>query len=558
MSYQVLARKWRPKSFDQLVGQAHIVKALSHSLDQDRLHHAYLFTGTRGVGKTTLGRILAKAFNCEAGVSATPCGTCGACNDIDRGRFVDLLEIDAASNTGVDNMRELLENALYAPTVGRFKVYLIDEVHMLSKPAFNAILKTLEEPPAHIKFIFATTDPQKIPVTVLSRCLRLNLRPMTSDAIEDRLKYVLSEERVPFDVESLALIARSAQGSMRDALSLLDQAIAYGSGTVALDGVRAMLGTVDDTHLLELVERLAKSDASGLWHMAETMGSEGVAFDGVLVELGRLLHNLAVAQTVPDAIGADAPHRGRLVDLAKRLPPETVQLWYQIVMNGIKDYSWAPDPFAGFTMTLLRMLSFVPSDSLPNTITPVARAQSESVQQPAPEAPTLHAQFEAAESPGDPPAQKTKTSERQNEEASAVEMQTSISAFDGDWPGLVKRLRVGGMARMLAQHAELVRVDDDGFHLGVLAAQKHLLEKGFQEKLGEAVRAELGLPVRLHFSVCATVNDSPAQRDSARLAAEHAKAADAIAADPFVQQLIQDFEGSIVGASVKPISVQEK
>lgn len=558
MSYQVLARKWRPKSFDQLVGQAHIVKALSHSLDQDRLHHAYLFTGTRGVGKTTLGRILAKAFNCEAGVSATPCGTCGACNDIDRGRFVDLLEIDAASNTGVDNMRELLESALYVPTVGRFKVYLIDEVHMLSKPAFNAILKTLEEPPAHIKFIFATTDPQKIPVTVLSRCLRLNLRPMTSDAIEDRLKYVLSEERVPFDGESLALIARSAQGSMRDALSLLDQAIAYGSGTVALDGVRAMLGTVDDTHLLELVERLEKRDATGLWRMAEAMASEGVAFDGVLAELGRLLHTLAVAHTVPDAVGANTPHRGRLVDLAKRLQPETVQLWYQIVMNGIKDYGWAPDPFAGFTMTLLRMLSFVPSDSLPDSISPAGYTPSERPHQAIPEASTRQPQSIAGECSADSAAQAASRSEPQKDEAPAVERQASISAFDGDWPGLVRRLRLGGMARMLAQHSELIRVDEDGFHLGVPSAQKHLLEKSFQDKLGDAVRAELGFAVRLHFGICATVNDSLAQREAARLAADQARAADAIAADPFVKQLIQDFDGTIVGASVKPISVQEK
>ncbi len=361
MTYQVLARKWRPKRFADLVGQEHVVRALSNALKESRLHHAYLLTGTRGVGKTTIARILAKSLNCETGTTAEPCGVCQACTQIDAGRFVDLLEIDAASNTGIDNIREVLENAQYTPTMGRFKVYIIDEVHMLSKSAFNAMLKTLEEPPAHVKFILATTDPQKVPVTVLSRCLQFSLRNMTPQQVAGHLAHVLETEGVTFEAPALALLGRAAAGSMRDALSLLDQAIAYGVGDVREDGVRAMLGAVDQRYLFALLEALADADGARLIREVEALVARGIGFDSALAELALLLHQLALAQTVPDAIAADEPERDALFALAQRLDAEDVQLYYQIALHGRRDLALAPDEHAGFSMTMLRMLAFHPA-----------------------------------------------------------------------------------------------------------------------------------------------------------------------------------------------------
>ena len=324
MTYQVLARKWRPKTFDSLVGQEHVVRALTHALTEKRLHHAYLFTGTRGVGKTTLARILAKSFNCETGITATPCGVCSACTEIDSGRFVDLLEVDAATNTKVDEMRQLLENAVYAPTRGRFKVYVIDEVHMLSNSAFNAMLKTLEEPPEHVKFILATTDPQKIPVTVLSRCLQFNLKQMTPQLITGHLKHILGIEAISAENGALNLLSRSASGSMRDALSLLDQAIAHGAGKVEEAQVRDMLGTVDLDYLFSILDCLLAGDAAGMLQVAEDMATRSLSFDEALQELASLFTRLQVAQLAPHAIADDLPERGRILDLAARLDPEFV------------------------------------------------------------------------------------------------------------------------------------------------------------------------------------------------------------------------------------------
>ena len=360
MTYQVLARKWRPKRFADLVGQEHVVRALSNALRDSRLHHAYLLTGTRGVGKTTIARILAKSLNCEAGVGAEPCGECAACRQIDGGRFVDLLEIDAASNTGIDNIREVLENAQYAPSIGRFKVYIIDEVHMLSKSAFNAMLKTLEEPPAHVKFILATTDPQKVPVTVLSRCLQFNLRNMTPQQIASHLATVLEQEGVSCEPAALALLSRAAAGSMRDALSLLDQAIAYGVGEVREEGVRAMLGAVDRRYLLSLGEALADGDGARLMREAAALAERSIGFDGALSEMALMWHQVALAQTVPGALADDEPERDALLALGQRIAPEDVQLYYQIALHGRKDLALAPDELCGFTMSLLRMLAFHP------------------------------------------------------------------------------------------------------------------------------------------------------------------------------------------------------
>src|SRR5687768_17416581 len=350
MSYQVLARKWRPKDFGSLVGQEHVVRALRHALEQKRLHHAYLFTGTRGVGKTTIARILAKCLNCETGITPEPCGKCSACLEIDGGRFVDLLEVDAATNTKVDEMRQLLDTAQYSPTRGRFKVYVIDEVHMLSTSAFNAMLKTLEEPPEHLKFILATTDPQKIPVTVLSRCLQFNLKQMPPASIVTHLSGVLQKEAIQFESEALALIARAAAGSMRDALSLLDQAIAHGGGKVATAAVSDMLGAVDQTHLLRLLESLAAGDAAAAAGIADEMQARSLSFDAALGDLASLLLRIALAQSVPDALEDDLPERPRIAGLAAGLDAESVQLYYQIALQGREDLPLAPDEHAGFLM----------------------------------------------------------------------------------------------------------------------------------------------------------------------------------------------------------------
>ena len=359
-AYQVLARKWRPKTFADLVGQQHVVKALRNALDKGRLHHAYLLTGTRGVGKTTIARILAKSLNCENAHQGEPCGQCQSCQDIDAGRFVDLLEIDAASNTGIDNIREVLENAQYAPTSGKYKVYIIDEVHMLSKSAFNAMLKTLEEPPEHVKFILATTDPHKVPITVLSRCLQFVLRNMTAQQVADHLAYVLDSEQIDYEPNALALIGRAANGSMRDALSLLDQAIAMTSGSVTETDIRHMIGAVDKRYLFDLMYALSQKDSSKLIQIAQEMANNAIGFDNALNELAILWQRLALIKMVPNAIAQDDPEHEQLTQLTQYFHNEQIQLYYQCVIHGKKDLAFAPDEYAGFVMTLLRMLAFAP------------------------------------------------------------------------------------------------------------------------------------------------------------------------------------------------------
>ena len=372
MSYQVLARKYRPKSFETLVGQEHVVRALTHALEQQRLHHAYLFTGTRGVGKTTLSRILSKSLNCEAGITAKPCGVCEACTAIDAGRFVDYIEMDAASNRGVDEMAQLLEQAVYAPSNARFKVYMIDEVHMLTNHAFNSMLKTLEEPPEHVKFILATTDPQKIPVTVLSRCLQFNLKQMPPGHIVGHLENILGQEGITFDPPALRLLAQGAHGSMRDALSLTDQAIAYAAGKVTLEAVQGMLGALDQSYLIRVLDALASNDGAGLLAVADEMATRSLSYSAALQDLGTLLHRIALAQTVPAALPEDVPERDAIIRLAGSFDAEEVQLYYQIAVHGRNELSLAPDEYAGFSMTLLRMLAFRPGVGGAET-KPVAR-----------------------------------------------------------------------------------------------------------------------------------------------------------------------------------------
>ncbi|SDL00538.1 DNA polymerase III, gamma subunit /DNA polymerase III, tau subunit [Pseudomonas delhiensis] len=362
MSYQVLARKWRPRSFREMVGQAHVLKALINALDNQRLHHAYLFTGTRGVGKTTIARILAKCLNCETGISSTPCGQCSVCREIDEGRFVDLIEVDAASRTKVEDTRELLDNVQYAPSRGRYKVYLIDEVHMLSSHSFNALLKTLEEPPPHVKFLLATTDPQKLPVTILSRCLQFSLKNMPPERVVEHLTQVLGAENVPFEEDALWLLGRAADGSMRDAMSLTDQAIAFGEGKVLAADVRAMLGTLDHGQVYGVLHALLEGDARALLDAVRHLAEQGPDWGGVLAEILNVLHRVAIAQVLPDAVDNGQGDRDKVLTLAQALPGEDVQFYYQMGLIGRRDLPLAPDPRSGFEMVLLRMLAFRPAD----------------------------------------------------------------------------------------------------------------------------------------------------------------------------------------------------
>lgn len=393
MSYQVLARKYRPRSFDTLVGQEHVVRALTHALEQQRLHHAYLFTGTRGVGKTTLSRILAKSLNCQGpdgngGITAQPCGVCDACVAIDAGRFVDYIEMDAASNRGVDEMAQLLEQAVYAPSNARFKVYMIDEVHMLTNHAFNSMLKTLEEPPEHVKFILATTDPQKIPVTVLSRCLQFNLKQMPPGHIISHLDNILGQENIEFEAPALRLLAQGAHGSMRDALSLTDQAIAYAAGKVTLEAVQGMLGALDQSYLIRVLDALAVQDGAGLLAVADEMATRSLSYNAALQDLATLLHQIALAQTVPAALAEDLPQREDIVRLASQFSAEEAQLFYQIVVHGRNELGLAPDEYAGFSMTLLRLLAFRPvaanAAAAGGTPAPAARPQAAAPSRPNP------------------------------------------------------------------------------------------------------------------------------------------------------------------------------
>ncbi len=408
MSYQVLARKYRPKNFETLVGQEHVVRALTHALRTGRLHHAYLFTGTRGVGKTTLSRILAKSLNCvgpdgQGGITAEPCGVCEACRAIDAGRFVDYIEMDAASNRGVDEMAQLLEQAVYAPSNARFKVYMIDEVHMLTNHAFNAMLKTLEEPPPHVKFILATTDPQKIPVTVLSRCLQFNLKQMPPGHIVGHLENILGQEGVAFEQPALRLLAQGAHGSMRDALSLTDQAIAYAAGQVTLDAVQGMLGALDQSYLVRLLDALLAQDGADLMAVADEMASRSLSYNGALQDLGTLLHRIALAQSVPSAVPQDLPELNDILRLAQAFDAQEVQLYYQIAVHGRNEIGLAPDEYAGFTMTLLRMLAFRPGQGGAE-LPPSAPAASAPGHAPAARAAAVAAASHAAVAPARPAA----------------------------------------------------------------------------------------------------------------------------------------------------------
>ena len=501
MSYQVLARKWRPRDFAGLVGQEHVVRALRHALEEKRLHHAYLFAGTRGVGKTTLARILAKCLNCETGVTPTPCGKCSACVEIDSGRFVDLLEVDAATNTKVDEMRQLLETAQYAPSRGRYKVYVIDEVHQLSAHAFNSMLKTLEEPAEHMKFILATTEPDKIPVTVLSRCLQFNLKQMPPAAIVGHLGKVLEQEKIPFEPDALPLLARAAAGSMRDALSLLDQAIAHGGGKVAAPGVSEMLGAIDQGYLLRLIEAVVSQDAAAALGIAAQMQERSLSYDSALADLASLLLRVAIAQSAPGALDESIAERAHIMDLAGRLDPESVQLYYQIALQGRQDLPLAPDEHAGFVMTALRMLAFRPETAGRDL----------------------------------PPAHK----------------RTAPAKPDQDWPQLVQRLPVAGAARELARNAALRTREGNAFDLVVPKTKAYLAQQGYQEKLKAALEQHLGVSVAVKVSVGEASGATAAAEEAGERDARRSAAAQSVQADGFVKDLVNLFDGKVVDSTIR-------
>ena len=536
---QVLARKWRPKSFSELTGQDHVVRALTNALEQKRLHHAYLFTGTRGIGKTTIARILAKALNCQTGVSSTPCGVCSACTEIDGGRFIDLIEMDAASNTQVEKMRELLENALYAPTVARYKVYIIDEVHMLSKSAFNAMLKTLEEPPEHVKFILATTDPQKIPVTVLSRCLQFNLKQIPVQLIAAHLRHVLEQEHISCDETSLQLLARSAQGSMRDALSILDQAIAFGEGKIEEAGMRDMLGAIDQSYLYDLLDALSQKDGAKMLAIADAMETRSLSFDAALQDLAMLLHRVALAQVVPSAIGEDAPEREQIFALAKVFLPEDIQLFYQIAINGRDDLSRAPDEYAGFTMTLMRMLAFIPDDMTAAS----TGDQDKTAAEVAARAPSSRTDAEI----------KRPLSSVTIETTVKPDFDINLSSFSDGWRVMVNQLKLSGLAKMLAQHCEVKNVLPNEIEFCVPETHKHLLDKAYQERMQTALREHLGKPIRLKFSVGIITGLTPAELGSREKQEKQSQAVAAIESDLFVRELVEHFDAKLIVSSIKPI-----
>ncbi|MBU3563793.1 DNA polymerase III subunit gamma/tau [Polynucleobacter sp. Tro8-14-1] len=550
MTALALARSWRPKTFSELVGQDHVVKALTHALDQGRLHHAWLFTGTRGVGKTTIARIMAKALNCTGSdgsgkMTSEPCGKCPACMEIDAGRFVDYIEMDAASNRGVDDIAALLEKAAYAPSNARYKVYMIDEVHMLTNHAFNAMLKTLEEPPEHVKFILATTDPQKIPVTILSRCLQFNLKQMPVPLIVEHLEKVLAAEKVECEVNALRVLAKAAQGSMRDALSLTDQAIAYAAGRVSEESVRGMLGTLDDAYLIRILDCLIAKDGASLLAVANEMGERSMSFSLALQDLSSLLQKIAAAQVVPESVLEDWPEAGEICRLAGQLTKEEAQLFYQITITSRPDLSLAPDEQTGFAMTLLRMLAFRPgsggggnSPSAPSS--PSARPAA-----PAPKAsaPAPAARTSAPATPASTPS------------ATAAQISVASSAERPDWHALMRQLPVKGMVQQLAFQTELQDWNDSasGVRATILTPMPQLASEASVGRLADALTTHFGKPVKIVIEKGEVEGKTVAKVDAQIHQEKRMNAEQMIAADPFIQQLEKEFGAKVVGGSVKPL-----
>jgi DNA polymerase-3 subunit gamma/tau len=519
MTYVVLARKWRPREFSELVGQEHVVRALTNALDSGRIHHAFLFSGTRGVGKTTLARILAKSLNCETGVTSRPCGKCSACREIDEGRFVDLLEVDAASRTRVDETRELLENVQYAPARGRYKVYLIDEVHMLSAHSFNALLKTLEEPPPHVKFLLATTDPQKLPITVLSRCLQFNLKRLPSAAIAARLGHIAGKEGFEAEPSALELLARAADGSLRDGLSLLDQLIAFGGGRITESDARAMLGTIDRSRTVQLLELIAAGDAAGVMREVAALDERVPDYGAALEELAALIQKVALRQAVPGYSASETFPEQALDALAARIPPEDLQLYYQIALLGRRDLGLAPDARGGFEMVLLRMLVFRPADAA------TTRSSGGRNARDVPDSSAPSAQMAAASQPR-----------------------------PDSWEALVGALEVQGAARQLANHCSLLERDAQRIRLLLDKRGAHYRNPQTEEILARGLARVLGTEARLEIEIAESETDTPA-RQSARAAEERVEAARVeLENDATVRALKERLGAAVLPDTIKPLS----
>jgi DNA polymerase-3 subunit gamma/tau len=556
MGYIVLARKWRPKKFAEMVGQEHVLRALGFALDSGKVHHAFLFTGTRGVGKTTVARILAKSLNCETGVGSNPCGICAACREIDEGRFVDLIEVDAASRTKVDDTREMLDNVQYAPTRGRYKVYLIDEVHMLSTHSFNALLKTLEEPPPHVKFLLATTDPQKLPVTVLSRCLQFSLKRLSANLIGERLRFIAAAEQLEFEPAALALVARAAEGSMRDGLSLLDQLIAFGGGALSEANARSMLGTIDRGHVGRIVAALARADGSGLLAEVAELDRDAPDYDRALIELAAILQRIAIVQVVPDAAAQDEEFDvEELRALAAALRPEDVQLYYQIALGGRRDLAMAPEPRLGFEMTLLRMLAFRPDSEPARGAGPQTSRPAPPARAAAPSPRAAAASPSAAASVAPPPAAAATAVEAVRLLVPATPHDAPVKVVDlENWPAIVEAAQLTGMTRQFALNCVPAGFEHGLLKLRLDAAAADRRSKQIEDKLVQALSKYFGRDIRLAIEIAAALLATPARQ---RVLAEQDRVSLAAAAfeeDPAVRGLRERFGAEVDGGSVKPLN----
>jgi DNA polymerase III subunit gamma/tau len=576
MSYQVLARKWRPRIFREMVGQEHVLQALINALDHNRLHHAYLFTGTRGVGKTTIARILAKCLNCETGVSSEPCGQCSACREIAEGRFVDLIEVDAASRTKVEDTRELLENVQYSPTRGRYKVYLIDEVHMLSNSSFNALLKTLEEPPPHVKFLLATTDPQKLPMTILSRCLQFNLKNMNPERIVNHLKFVLDQEVIPFEDAALWQLGRAADGSMRDALSLTDQAIAYGSGKITDADVATMLGTLDQAAVYDIVTALILSDGKAVLNAVEKMSEQAPDYANALAEMLSMLHRIAIAQALPEAVDDSHGDREKILQLALQMPAEDVQLFYQTALLGRRDLPLAPDSRAGFEMVLLRMLAFkpqgvmeVPTQSLAQPVvvpsvkmSPPASAQSATnssqpikqvIEQPIETA--ISEPYQEA-TPHEEEVSRQEVIPPKKFEAVAVQTAEKV-VFDQvkpeQWPAIYVGLGVTGILQSTIANCQLVACSGNEFHFILDEKNNTLYDPSHQNRLADLLSNYFHERIHAVIQKGVVTEKTPAMIALQYKQERHSNAVNAIKTDPIVLQLIEQFGATLREDTIEPV-----
>ena len=546
MSYQVLARKWRPKTFEDMVGQSHVLQALTNALDNDRLHHAYLFTGTRGVGKTTLARILAKCLNCEQGVSSTPCGECSACVSIDEGRFVDLIEVDAASRAKVDETRDLMDNVQYAPSVGRYKVYLIDEVHMFSGHSFNALLKTLEEPPPHVIFLLATTESKKIPVTILSRCLQFNLKHLSVEQIEKQLEKVLELESIESDAISRSLISKSADGSLRDALSLLDQAIAYGDGRLQEAQVRTMLGTIDSLELNELLEALVSGDAQSVLRCTDHMAEHNPDYDSVLVELLSILQRIAICQIIDSD---DVDQDQTIKELSQRINKEDVQLYYQVGIMGRKDLPVAPDPRTGFEMTLIRMLAFRPA----RVATPETR---EAITEPSKVKPEERKTAETSQTHND----KLQSNEAVSTESVQAEAPQPVVTEKNvepegtiNWQSIIDEMALAGLVKELAGHCALKEHNKDKVHLVLSPDKEHLLNQTQKDRLSNALEMRFGKGTQLKISIEEPEAETPTQKRSREGREKQQAAESSLKGDENVRAMEEMFGATLDEKSIRPV-----